>query len=90
MIGSKIALWKSILFLIALSIAAFAPFLYMGIATDCKPGQNDGQCGLSTFVGFINGAGAAAAILFCGGIYLVILQIKKRNAARTLRETNPH
>ncbi|MEO6806747.1 MAG: hypothetical protein ABI286_01990 [Edaphobacter sp.] len=85
MIGAKLALWKPVLILVALSIAAFFPFLMVGISHDCKPGQSDGQCGLSTFVGAINGFAAAGVILIGGGIYLTILHFQKKKKAGTLQ-----
>jgi hypothetical protein len=36
-------------------------FYAAGQAADCQPGQIDGQCGLSTFLGFLYGGAVALA-----------------------------
>jgi hypothetical protein len=77
MIGSKTALWKSVLLLIAISIATFALSSYLGKAGDCKPHEIDGQCGMSTFVGFVFGIFSGAVVLIGGGIYLAIARSRE-------------
>jgi ABC-type amino acid transport system permease subunit len=39
-----------------------------GCSEDCSPGQQDGQCGLATFVGLLNGLAA-------GGVFFAIASI---------------
>jgi uncharacterized membrane protein len=90
MIGSKIALWKSILLLIAIATVTFALFLHSGIAADCKPHETDGQCGLSTFVGFSYGILSAAIILICGGIYLTIAKVRENAKIKAQRDVLPN
>jgi hypothetical protein len=87
-ISARLALRKSVLILIALSIAAFFPFLMVGISHDCKPGQSDGQCGLSTFVGAINGFAAAGAVLIGGGVYLTILHLQKKRKVGAIQNVS--
>ena len=55
----------------------FIPFYLSGKAGDCKPHDIDGQCGLSTFVGFLYGAiaGAASGIW---GIVVAALRLKRK------------
>jgi hypothetical protein len=43
-----------------------------GKAGDCRPGQNDGQCGLSTIDGTLKGAGGGIVILVCATVYTVV------------------
>jgi uncharacterized membrane protein len=90
MIGSKIRLWKSVLLLIAIAVVTFAFFLYSGKAGDCKPHQIDGQCGLSTFLGFIYGTLSAAVILICGGIYLTIAKVRENAKIKAQRDVLPN
>jgi len=41
----------------------------VGKAGDCRPGQIDGQCGLSTLDGLLKGAGGGIVILVCATVY---------------------
>ena len=75
-------LWQRLLVVFVVSIVPVAVGLKSGMAGDCSPGQRDGQCGLGTFVGLLDGLGIGALILICG-VIAVILQwyrAKKRIA----------
>jgi hypothetical protein len=54
-----------------------------GKASDCKPGQVDGQCGLSTFLGLVYGVGAGLAILLVVTVCLLVIAHRLR---RTLNQ----
>ena len=49
------------------SLMLFAGIAW-GCSKDCSPGQQDGQCGLATFVGLLNGLAA-------GGLFFAIASI---------------
>ena len=57
--------------LIAILMAFCSPAIgYLsGKAGDCQPGQIDGQCGLSTFVGIVYGVLGSLVILACASAY---------------------
>lgn len=75
--GSK----KLVLVWIA-SILIALPLLVIGYQIgkieDCRPGQVDGQCGLSTFVWLFNGAVAGLVILLCATVYSVVYIYRRR------------
>ena len=48
-----------------------------GKASDCKPGQVDGQCGLSTFLGLVYGVGAGIATLSAVTICLIVVAYRR-------------
>ena len=60
------------------SVAVAAVGVVWGKSADCKPGQIDGQCGLSTFLGLLYGASAGLAILFGITVYLLIVAYRRR------------
>jgi hypothetical protein len=57
----------------------FAIYLKMK-AEDCRPGQIDGQCGLSTFTGFVFGAGVVLATLLGSTIWALLVEYRQRKA----------
>ena len=84
----KLSTWKSVLIsaliTVAASTAVFVFFLNSGKASDCKPNQSDGQCGLGTFIGIFDGVLGAGVILLAGCIYVVVLLLRKRSQAKSL------
>ena len=60
------------------SVAVTAVGIVWGKAVDCKPGEIDGQCGLSTFLGLLYGAGGGMAILLGMTVYLLIVAFRWR------------
>ncbi len=77
-------LWQRLLAVFVVSIVPVVVGLKSGIAGDCYPGQHDGQCGLATFVGLVNGLGVGALVLVCGAI-AVILQWHRAKSGRRSR-----
>jgi len=91
MTNSHISFWRKPTFVIiisgaviALATVVFATFYYQRKAEDCRPGQSDGQCGLSTFLGLLYGAVAASIILIGGGILIAVRIYIARRAGRKL------
>jgi hypothetical protein len=88
MSNRKIATWKSVLIsalvTVAASITIFVLSAKSGKAGDCKPNERDGQCGLSTFVGFVDAVIGAGVVLLGGGTYIVITLVRKRSEAKSL------
>ena len=88
MTNRKLATWKSVLIsalvTVAASLAIFVLSVKSGEAGDCKPNQSDGQCGLSSFVGFFDGVIGAGVVLLGGGIYIVVILVRKRLEAKSL------
>jgi hypothetical protein len=75
---------KSLLFWAAsILISAMLPVIgnQIGKAGDCKPGQIDGQCGLTTFVWFAYGVIGAVVIAVCCTAYLIIALLRQRKAS---------
>ncbi len=72
----------AVAWLIALlvSVAVAAGGIAWGKSVDCKPGQVDGQCGLSNFLGLLYGAGAGLAIILGMTVYLLIVAYRRRRA----------
>ena len=60
------AVW---LIAILVSVCLLAIGYLTGKAGDCRPGQIDGQCGLSTFVGIVYGALGSLVVLICASAY---------------------
>jgi hypothetical protein len=69
--------------IIILSVSAliYRGFLEFGIAGDCKPGDRDGQCGLSTFGGFVAGVATGGAFLIIGTIATLLQWYRTKRAA---------
>jgi hypothetical protein len=88
MTSRRLATWKSVLIsalvAVAVSITIFILSAKSGKAGDCKPNEIDGQCGLSTFVGFIEGVIGAGVVLLGGGTYIVVILVRKRLEAKSL------
>jgi hypothetical protein len=89
MLDSKRPLWKSLCFLIGISFLSFVLFSYLGKASDCKPHQIDGQCGMSSFFGFVFGILSGLVILTCGGIYLAIKRVREKREIKVQKEVLP-
>ena len=85
----KTPLWKSVCFLIGISFLSFVLFSYIGKAGDCKPHEIDGQCGMSTFFGFVFGIFSASVILICGGVYLAIKRVREKRQFEAQKEVLP-
>jgi hypothetical protein len=76
------ALWQQLLTVLGLALLTQLVGYGCGRAIDCKPGQQDGQCGLGTFIGMSAGfLGACGVLLF--GIAGTVLN---RVATRQKRE----
>jgi hypothetical protein len=93
MSNRKLAAWKSVmisaLVTVAASITIFIFSANSGKAGDCKPNERDGQCGLSTFVGFVDGVIGAGVVLLGGGTYIVVILVRKRLEAKSLHRQEP-
>jgi hypothetical protein len=50
----------------------------LGRATDCSPGQIDGQCGMSTFFGSLFGTLAGAVVLVGMTLWVIIAAVTKQ------------
>ena len=70
---------------ILISAAVFYGSMKAGVAGDCKPGEQDGQCGLSSFVGLFDGAIAAGVILLAMAVFTVILVFRRRRQRLNLQ-----
>jgi hypothetical protein len=66
------------LFTLVVSVGIAVLSYQSGKASDCKPGQVDGQCGLSTFLGLVYGVGAGLAILVVVTICLMVVAYRRR------------
>ena len=68
---------------IAILMAFCSPVIgYLtGKAGDCQPGQIDGQCGLSTFVGIVYGVFGSLVILACASAYTLFRSYRSDKAA---------
>ena len=66
------------LFTLVLSVVIAVLSYYSGRASDCKPGQIDGQCGLSTFLGLVYGIGAGLTILVVVTVCLLVVAYRRR------------
>ena len=64
--------------LIAIAAFAFFGLKHWGIASDCRPNQVDGQCGMSTAFGELFGIIAAVVIFVGGMIGLSIMWAKSK------------
>jgi hypothetical protein len=67
------------------SILVALTYYVLGVKGDCKPHEIDGQCGLSTFVGLLYGVFAGAVIFVSISLCLLILALKRRRQATSLR-----
>ncbi|WP_353063505.1 hypothetical protein RBB77_19865 [Tunturibacter psychrotolerans] len=77
-------LWQQLI--VVLSLAIFTQLLGYGCgrAIDCKPGQQDGQCGLGTSMGLLVGFFAACGIVVFGvaGTVLKKISAKREKTGR--------
>ena len=74
---------------IAMLVSALVAYWFYvgGKAADCKPGQIDGQCGLSSFLGLLYGEGAGLVIFVGTTICLFVVAYRRRRAvARDIAE----
>jgi hypothetical protein len=62
----KRELWQQLLIVVCLAICIQLLGYEWGRTIDCKPGQQDGQCGLGTFMGLLAGFFAACGVLVFG------------------------
>ncbi len=63
---------------IAVSVFVVVGGYAIGRASDCRPGQIDGQCGLATFIWLLYGI-AAGTLIFVGvTVYVIIAAFKRR------------
>ena len=65
-------LWQRLLAVFVVSLAFLFGGILSGIAGDCAPGERDGQCGLSTFVGRLNGLAMGGIVLVVGTIATLV------------------
>jgi len=77
-------LWQRLIAIFVVSLLPVLGGLASGIAGDCSPGQRDGQCGLSTFVGLLNGLALGGIALIIGSIAVIVQwrRASKRAAAK--------
>ena len=66
-------LWLRLLIVLLVAVLTGLCFIWWGRAGDCQPDSHDGQCGLSTFVGFVYGVFAAGLIVL-GGFTVTLIQ----------------
>jgi hypothetical protein len=59
-------LWMRLLFVLLSAALVLLAGYGCGRAGDCAPGQRDGQCGLSTFMGILAGGAGAGLVLIVG------------------------
>jgi len=66
--------------LISLAISCLMPVAgdLLGKAGDCKPGQVDGQCGMSTFIMLEYGIAIGLLIMFAVSAYVIIATLRHR------------
>ena len=67
----------TLLLSVGIAVASYA----FGKAGDCKPGEIDGQCGMSTFFGLLYGVGAGLTIFLSLSVYFLIVAYGRRRAA---------
>jgi len=73
-------LWIVWLGALVVSLAVAIGMYRLGVSGDCKPHEIDGQCGLSSFLGFVYGAFAGLTIFGSTSVCLLIVAIKRRRA----------
>jgi len=66
---------------IAVSIAIGRGIYIVGVSEDCKPHEVDGQCGMSSFAGLIEGVIVGFAFFALVGVYLLIVTSRRRRAS---------
>ena len=67
-----------------ISVTAVIGGYYVGRAGDCSPGQVDGQCGMSTFFGFVYGSLAGLVIFVSMTIFVIVVAYRRnRDSANT-------
>lgn len=64
------------------SVAVVIGVYLAGKAGDCKLAEIDGQCGLSTFVGFVGDVGSGLVIFLGMGMFFLVVALKRRRARR--------
>jgi hypothetical protein len=67
-IKTQVKIWT-----VAVSVAALVLFAgyQFGRAGDCRPGEIDGQCGMSTFLGVLYGLLGGILALACAAFYSI-------------------
>jgi hypothetical protein len=70
---------KSLFIVTVVTIAVFTiSFIaFHSAMPDCAPGQDDGQCGLSTFLAFLYSFGPTVAATLATSIYLFVRNRRK-------------
>lgn len=71
-------LWQQLLIVLGLALLTQLGGYGCGRATDCKPGQQDGQCGLGTFMGMLAGFFGACGVLLFGVAGTVLNKVATR------------
>ena len=74
-------LWQRLLVVFIVSLAFLFGGILTGIAGDCAPSERDGQCGLSTFVGRLNGMAMGGIILVVGSVATIVQWYRAKRAA---------
>ena len=64
----------------ALSVAVAIGFYARGKASDCTPHQIDGQCGMSTAMGMVEGLLVGGAIFLIATIFFAIAAARRESA----------
>ncbi|WP_183980957.1 hypothetical protein [Tunturiibacter gelidoferens] len=77
-------LWQQLLIVVSMASCAQLFGYGCGRAVDCKPGQQDGQCGLGTSMGLLVGFFAACGVLVFGitGTVLNKFSVKQEEAGK--------
>jgi hypothetical protein len=78
---SKKSLLVCVFLLLAISVASFFPYYPEGIRGDCRPGEIDGQCGMSSFYGAVDGVLVSVVVLAIGGALLAIIHNRMKKIA---------
>jgi hypothetical protein len=73
-------LWIKWLVSISIGLAVAWASYTAGVHGDCTPHEVDGQCGLSSFVGLVDGVIAGMVIVIAMTIYLLIVAHRRRLA----------
>jgi hypothetical protein len=72
------ALWQQLVLVLGLAVITQMIGYGCGRAIDCKPGEQDGQCGLGTGMGLLAGFVAACGVLFFGTVGTVLNKVSEK------------
>ena len=78
--AGRIKPWFACLITIGTSLAVGYACYRSGVNGDCKPNEIDGQCGMSTFVGFYGGIIYGFVVFLELGAYFVRAALRERRS----------